>query len=360
MTVTSSAPRDVRLPPAPGLDRSRPPEARLNGPETLKPARGRLSGRRPKWVLVPLWLVVIVLSLVLVLYVLEPIFQARSQAELLSRYRNQISVASNETSGLAGVSIPTVAPAPGAPVAIIEIGDIRLQQVVIEGAGPAQTSSGPGHVPGTAGPGQAGNSAIVGRRGMYGAPFGRLGDLSEGATILVATTEGQSVYRVTSVRHQQIIQPSASSTTSATTLPSAIDPTAAADTTADPAAGPEVSVDVVYRRTTDDQLTLVTSNATSALNDSRAIVVTAKMDGTPFKATPQNGRNQNQTGLTGDPSSWPALLLAVQAMVFTIVGAVLLYRRSSSRVAWLLTVPPVILFTILLAEAASALLPAWT
>jgi sortase A len=83
------------------------------------------------------------------------------------------------------------------------------------------------------------------------------------------------------------------------------------------------------------------------------------MDGTPFKATPQNGRNQNQTGLTGDRSSWPALLLAVQTLVLTIVGAVVLYRRSSPRVAWLLTVPPIILFTILLAEEVSRLLPAW-
>jgi sortase A len=359
MTVTSSPPHDVRLPPPPGTARARPPEARLDGPKAAELAGGRPGGRRPRWVLVPLWLVVIVVSLVLVLYVLEPIFQARTQAELLSRARNQISVAANETSGLAGVSIPTVAPAPGAPVAIIEIADIRLQQVVVEGAGPAQTSSGPGHVPGTAGLGQAGNSAIVGRRGMYGAAFGRLGDLPEGAAILVTTTEGQSVYRVTSVRRQQITQPSASSATAATTLPSAIDPTAAGDATADPAAGPQVAVDVVYRKTSDDQLTLVTSNSVSALNDSKAIVVTAKMDGTPFKATPQNGRNQNQTGLTGDRSSWPALLLAVQTLVLTIVGAVVLYRRSSPRVAWLLTVPPIILFTILLAEEVSRLLPAW-
>ena len=76
--------------------------------------------------------------------------------------------------------------------------------MVVEGVDPAQTSVGPGHVPGTAGLGQPGNSVLVVRHKGYGAAFERLGRLREGDQIVVTTTQGQSVYDVTVVRHVRI------------------------------------------------------------------------------------------------------------------------------------------------------------
>ena len=139
------------------------------------------------------------------LYGLEPLFQSRTQGQLLASYRAQIERSANETGGLGGVTVPTKAPELGAPVAILEIGRLELQQVVVEGAQSTQTQAGPGHVPGTAAPGQPGNSVIVGRRGTFGAPFAKLGTLEPDDQIVVSTTQGQAVYQVVSVRDQQRI-----------------------------------------------------------------------------------------------------------------------------------------------------------
>ncbi|HEY5153556.1 MAG TPA: sortase, partial [Acidimicrobiales bacterium] len=146
--------------------------------------------------IVAAWLVVTFLSMMLVLYGLEPLFQERTQNQLLAGYRKKVEFASNETGGLGGVSTPVLAPELGSPVAIIEIGRLQVQQVVVEGAQPLQTQ---------AGPGQPGNSSIVGRRGTFGAPFRNLDKLEPDDPILVTTTQGQSVYKVVSVQTQRIV-----------------------------------------------------------------------------------------------------------------------------------------------------------
>ena len=132
------------------------------------PSPGRIA------LLAAAWLVVTFLSMMLVLYGLEPLFQQRTQSQLLACYRLDVEHAANETGGLGGVTVPTFAPELGAPVGILEIGRLQLQQVVVEGALPDQTQAGPGHVPGTAGPGQPGNSAIVAAE----APSGRRSETS--------------------------------------------------------------------------------------------------------------------------------------------------------------------------------------
>jgi len=136
--------------------------------------RGRLG------FFVAAWVVMVLVSLALVLYALEPLFVEQTQDQLLASYRTTISNASNEANGLPGVSVPTKAPELGAPVAIVEIGALHLRQVVVEGSTSSQTQKGPGHVVGTAGPGQPGNSAVMGRRSMFGGPFDGLSHLTIG------------------------------------------------------------------------------------------------------------------------------------------------------------------------------------
>jgi sortase A len=304
--------------------------------------------------LIAIWCVVVLGSLALSIYLLEPLFQARRQSELLESYRSTVTKASNEARGLPGVSKPTKAPELGAPVAVVEIGDVRLQQVVVEGASSSQTQDGPGHVSGTAAPGQPGNAAIVGRRAGFGAPFRELPDLQLGATILITTTQGQVVYRIDSIEKVDITTDAKPAT--ASTAATGGNATDAAQGDGDRTV---VGVDELYGPTDDDRLTLVTSGSGAPWNASRAVVVVAKMDGKPFEPTPQGGRTDSTTGLSGESAAWAPLLLVMMGFAAAAVAAVYLYRRWSFRSAYLLTTPPLIVFTILLAETLTRLLPSW-
>ncbi|CAB4631331.1 MAG: sortase [Actinobacteria bacterium] len=346
--------------------------------------------------LVALWLVIALLILGIVLYVIEPMFQERDQGLLLDRYRTSIDKAANQATGLQGVEVPTMAPAMGSAVGVLEIGSLGLQTVAVEGVDSATTRVGPGHVPGTAAPGQPGNAVIVGRRTMFGGTFGDISQMRVGDEIVVTTTQGQSLYQVTDVGSAEltaeqtpvtapaVAAPTTTTTTTTTLTPAEGAPAAeivaaevpvdltAADAAAEPTTtttiaaiessldGGRIPLNSLYGASTDDRLTLVSSSSVFPWNSAQADVVVAVMIGKPFAPTPQNGRMAGQSGNVGDASAWPIVLLAFIFLGATVTGAVLLYRRSSSRVAYLLTVPPLVVFAILAAESFSRLLPAWS
>ncbi len=337
------------------------------------PARPARRPSRPRTPMTPgrvaqligIWLVILVVCVGLVLYLVEPIFQQRTQSRLLRSYQTEISHAHYSIAGLTGGQTTTAAPDLGRPVGILEIPQIRLRQAVVEGASSQQTADGPGHVPGTAAVGQPGNSAVVGRRSTYGGPFGSIGDLRKGDRILVTTVQGQTVYKVASVRHELITtaaptssQLGSSSVGGASTaneqLYRSSQKVAAAKATQ------SVDLEQLYGPTKANQLTLVTSSSAWPLNGSKGTVVIATMATRPFAPTAQNGRTSDQTGITGDSSAWTGLVLALQGLALSVLGAGFLYRRFGMRVAYLLTTPPLIVFVILIAEASSRLLPAWT
>jgi sortase A len=353
-----------------------------------------------------LWASVTICGLGLVLFQLGPLLEQRDQRSLLSDYRQKVKNAANETQGLGGVTVPTQPPEIGAPVGIIEVGALKTQDVVIEGASPSTTREGPGHVPGTSGLGQPGNSVLVARRNGYGGPFAGVGSLRPDDRIVVTTTQGQSVYSVTRLVHASITDGSgststnpystsgasaatptststpkssttrSSTTTSSTTAPkgqaapaTAQDAAAvksvaksSAATSAAGNAGRElhVSVDKLYGPTSDDRLTLVTSANRSPWNSSEATVVVAKLVTKPFAPTPQGARSSSQTGMGGDTDAWPAVALAVLALVGAIVASILLYRKLRFRIAYVLTIAPLVALTIVAGDAIARLLPAWT
>jgi sortase A len=289
--------------------------------DSSAPAREKLGWPRVT-ALVAIWTAVAFACLLLVLYFLEPYFQQNTQRHLLERYRVQVTHSANQANGLQGVEVAKKPVAIGAPMAILEIPKIHLRQVVVEGASSEQTQGGPGHVRGTAGPGQKGNTVFVARRATFGGPFGRLGSLHRGDRILVTTTQGQSVFQVTTVRKQS-----------------------------DPASleGP----------TEGNRLTLMTSASAAPWNDSRAQVVLAELRTVPFQKTPQGSSAGRASGTSGDASAWWMLGLVTIGYLFAIGAAVFAYRRASSRAAYLLTAAPLIAFTVLFAEYLSRLLPAW-
>ena len=361
-------------------------------PEEVASVRSMATGP-----LVALWIVIGVLILGIVLYVIEPMFQERDQGLLLERYRVSVDKAANQATGLQGVEVPTTAPPMGSAVGILEIGALGLQTVAVEGANSAVTRVGPGHVPGTAAPGQPGNSVIVGRRTMFGGTFGDLSKMQIGDEIVVTTTQGQSLYQVTDIgkadltseaqptKAPAVAAPTTTTTSTTTTTVVAAEPAPVAEAVAaeSPASAPaaeaptestttttvapvessltggRLPLNSLYGTSTDDRLTLVSSASAFPLNSAQADVVVAVMIGKPFAPTPQNGRMADQSGNVGDTSAWPLVLLAFIFLGLTVTGAVLLYRRSSPRVAYLLTVPPLVVFAILAAESFSRLLPAW-
>lgn len=105
--------------------------------------------------------------------------------------------AADEPSGVSitGIGAPTME-STGA-VGILRIPRLDLDSVVLEGADQENLHSGPGHVRGTAMPGETGNSVIVGHRTTWGAPFGKLDRLRPGDRIEITTADGRNSYVVT-------------------------------------------------------------------------------------------------------------------------------------------------------------------
>ena len=120
-----------------------------------------------------------------------------------------------------------------------------------------------------------------------------------------------------------------------------------------------VTLDELYGTTTDDRLTLVTSAEQNPGNATMATVVVAQLQGLPFPPTPQGGRTPSQSGLHRDSGALAPFLLAMAGFALAAGAAVVLYRRSTLRIAYLLTTPPLVAFIILGAEAFSRFFPAW-
>ena len=325
------------------------------------------------------WVLITIVGIAVALLAIGPISEERDQRALLSEYRVAIEEASNEAFGLAGIEVPTNAPPAGAPVAIVDVERVGVSRVVVEGTEPEQTRMGPGHVVGTGGPGQPGNSVIVGRRALFGGPFAELDRLQVDDRILVTTSQGRTLYTVGHVGTHEVIAPDAEAekapTTTSTTTVAVTDPdaTGATDDGADPASsgdetaeaseplvpdGP-LTVDQLYGPSPDDRLTLVTTASGSLGAADEAVVVVARMEGQPFPPTPQGGRTLDNDGRSGSSTNWSSLILALLAYVVAVIGAIWLNRNVPWRSAYLLTAPVLVALTIVLADELTAILPAW-
>ncbi len=87
-------------------------------------------------------------------------------------------------------------PEGGEAVGALDIGDIGVSKIVVEGVTVADLREGPGHYSSSPFPGQPGNAAIAGHRTTYGAPFNRIDELQPGDDIVVTTVQGTFVYEV--------------------------------------------------------------------------------------------------------------------------------------------------------------------
>jgi hypothetical protein len=61
----------------------------------------------------------------------------------------------------------------------------------------------------------------------------------------------------------------------------------------------------------------------------------------------------------GASGAWQGVFLAVLAFAGVIAASVFLYRRLRFRIAYVLTIAPLVALTVIVGEAFSRLLPAW-
>lgn len=134
--------------------------------------------------------------------------QRRAQDRLREDFTELISTATATPSTAttssattnAGETDITVPIRPNSALALLEVPSAGIADIVVEGATVSALRHGPGHIAGTALPGEVGNSAIAGHRTTYGAPFANLDDVAIGDEVKVTTARGVFTYAVDDVR----------------------------------------------------------------------------------------------------------------------------------------------------------------
>ena len=114
------------------------------------------------------------------------------------------------TTVAAPVSAPIAPPVnPRAAAPIVKIGEIQIPKIglvhpVFEGVTLTVIDHGPGHWPGSAVPGQLGNSVFAGHRVTHSHPFRRINELVAGDDIIFKMQNGTFTYKMTG---SQIVTP---------------------------------------------------------------------------------------------------------------------------------------------------------
>lgn len=93
---------------------------------------------------------------------------------------------------------------PGSPVARLQIPRLGLDEIVIEGVGDLELNVGPGHLPGSALPGDEGNSVISAHRDRH---FLKLEGLAVGDTLVTEVGSGSTRWIVVARRIVQAGEP---------------------------------------------------------------------------------------------------------------------------------------------------------
>ncbi len=123
---------------------------------------------------------------------------SRGQTDLRNELQREWSAAAPAPKASNAKKAVPKRPAIGKALAVLDIPKIQLNnKVIVKGVGREELRKGPGHVPSTVLPGQAGTFGVSGHRTTYGAPFYRLNELTKGDTITVVTREAIYTYTVT-------------------------------------------------------------------------------------------------------------------------------------------------------------------
>lgn len=119
-------------------------------------------------------------------------------AELDRNASSTVAIPAGAPATAANIDPPPAVPAVGKPYLRIEspaLGE-DWSWVVVEGVDLPQLALGPGHYPGTAGPGEVGNFAVAGHRAGHAAPFEDLDRLKPGDVVKFSFGDDHWAYRV--------------------------------------------------------------------------------------------------------------------------------------------------------------------
>jgi LPXTG-site transpeptidase (sortase) family protein len=292
------------------------------------PGSGDTKDPAPRFMDSPIFLVASVLLILSCLclgflanlLVVSQLIHARDQEVLYSDFRSELA---NAIAPVGQTDINGALLQPGAAIAILEIPDIGLQEVVVEGTTSTVTQSGPGHKRDTVLPGQAGTSVIYGRQAAFGGPFGQLEILQPGMTIVATTGQGVAEYRVIGVRRPG-------------------DPIPA------------------LLQSGEGRLTLVTAMGprfmpTDLLRVDAELV--SQVQPSPPRVITPASMDPAEQAMAGDPEGLVPLLLWLQVLLAVAVATVWLVLRWGKWQAWLVAAPIFFFAGVMASMSAIRLLP---
>ena len=162
-------------------------------------ARARLDRPRPPLpapMLAAIWILASIggLAVWLMLYgfALSGFQEASAQHALYATLRAEIAQGTAKLGGQIAL---------GTPVALLQIPQAGVDDVVLEGTTSGVLEQGPGLEADTPLPGQAGVSVIYGRQALFGGPFRHLSALRPGDVLAITTGAGTFDYRVIDLRY---------------------------------------------------------------------------------------------------------------------------------------------------------------
>lgn len=262
----------------------------------------------------------LLLMFVLNLLLFSQVQHLVAQQRLSDTFRVQLSAG---TAPVSEGDYADVLLADGDPVAILDIPQIGVHEIVVEGTTSATLQSAPGHRRDTVLPGQVGVSVLMGRSSAYGGPFSRIQQLAPGDKLSVRTGQGLAKFEIIGLRY-------------------AGDPTPPAPTSG------------------ESRLILQTARGPAFIPTGIAYV-DARLIGT---AQPAGARQTSSLSLppqakalATDPSTVWALIFALQFFLAVEIAAVWAFRRIGAQKTWIVFVPTLLLGGIFVADQVSRLLP---
>lgn len=128
------------------------------------------------------------------LFVFSGLEQSRTQHALYTQFRSELA------GSIAPVQQPVAA---GQPIAVVSFPAAGISNaVIVEGTSSQQLQDGPGHLPGTVLPGDAGVSVLMGRALSFGAPFAHIAGVPAGSPLTVTTGQGTFHFTVEDSRRK--------------------------------------------------------------------------------------------------------------------------------------------------------------
>ena len=252
--------------------------------------------------------------------VISPLQHSTAQARLYDQLRLTLSEGS---APLGQADFEGTLVAPGTPLALLEIPDLSVREVIVEGTASAQTMDGVGHRRDTPLPGQPGTSVLMGRSGAFGGAFRNLNLAAPGSTFTVTTAQGVASYQVTGQRR-------------------------AGDTAPPPPSRAE------------GRLTLITADGPPFMPD-EVLRVDAKLVSKAFdKPAPviQPGSLPGQEQAMGqDTSNLFVLVLCLQLLIIVALAAVWSWKRWGKWETWIVFLPVVGAAALLTGTQINYLLP---